>query len=367
MKLNQTFHRKLLNWYGANNRSLPWRDHWSQFKDPWFVWVSEIMLQQTVIKAVIPVYQSFMAKYPTPQELARASTEEVRLAVRGLGYYRRFDALHRATQHLVTKNPFQWPQTFEQWKALPGIGDYTAAAISSITQNAPHGVVDGNVERVMCRIFDLREPPNSPHLKKQFKTVMDDLVQKGDPGSTNQAVMELGQRICTPSPNPSCSLCPVRGYCSAKKNISQHLAPQAKKKIPVKEIDAYIVIPITKTGEIGLFKRSPSAKFLKSTYGFPLLIKDKKQKWIIDGFGSTQGEGTCTPIHQETGKKKKIVGSYLHTITNHRLHIKVVTKVVSPLDQNSEMKYLHAVEAESQLVSNMDRKALKHILNQIHI
>ena len=169
---------KLESWYRDNARLLPWRRLWAQQKNPWHVWVSEIMLQQTVIKAVLPIYERFLKQFPTHEALAAATTEEVRLAVRGLGYYRRFDALHRACQKLTATGE-GLPRNHEKWLDLPGVGPYTAAAIASITADEPHGVVDGNVERVFCRLLDIRSEPNLPHLKKSFKSFMDHLCSLG--------------------------------------------------------------------------------------------------------------------------------------------------------------------------------------------
>lgn len=197
------FYSKLLAWYRKQDRPLPWRVLWKIHRDPWHIWVSEIMLQQTLIKSVMPVYERFLKQFPSPLALAEAPQEDVRLAVRGLGYYRRFDFLHKACRQLqMEKKPL--PASYEGWLELPGIGPYTAAAMASITLGLPHGVVDGNVERVFCRLLDIRTEPNLPALKKRFKKIMDDICQIGSAGDVNQAVMELGQLICTPS-SPLCS------------------------------------------------------------------------------------------------------------------------------------------------------------------
>ena len=157
------FTKRLVSWYQENKRDLPWRLRWRKNQDPYEVWVSEIMLQQTVIKAVIPAYERFLKCFPDVHSLANANEDDVRLASRGLGYYRRFKLMHQGAKYLSLNPEKLWPQTFAQWKEISGIGDYTAAAISSICFDDCSPVVDGNVERVFCRLFDIRLEPNLPN------------------------------------------------------------------------------------------------------------------------------------------------------------------------------------------------------------
>lgn len=326
------FYSKLLAWYRKQDRPLPWRVLWKRHRDPWHIWVSEIMLQQTLIKSVMPVYERFLKQFPSPLALAEAPQEDVRLAVRGLGYYRRFDLLHKACRRLqVEKIPL--PVSYEGWLELPGIGPYTAAAMASITLGLPHGVVDGNVERVFCRILDIRTEPNLPALKKRFKKIMDDICQIGSAGDVNQAVMELGQLICTPS-SPLCNKCPLKPVCRSFAASSQALAPAAKaKQVPV---DVSLQLEIRHTDSfVQLFLRSDDAKFLKGTWGFSTSQR-LGTEWPPDG---------------------KAIGTIKHSITKHRITADILCRAQNSLEPAFDRKSLAFEDVEKNLVSNLDRKA----------
>lgn len=337
------FSKKILAWYRSQERPLPWRVLWAKHRDPWHIWVSEIMLQQTLIKAVIPVYERFLAQYPSCSALALAPQEDVRLAVRGLGYYRRFDLLHKACRVLQVENK-TLPTSHEAWLELPGIGPYTAAAIASITLNLPHGVVDGNVERVFCRLLDIRAEPNLPALKKQFKLAMDEICQLGSAGDVNQAVMELGQTICTPT-NPSCEKCPVQQICQAYSHSSQALAPAAKtKQAP---IDVKLRLEILHTGNhVELFLRPDDATFLKGTWGFPT-FRLHGTSWKSDG-RSSRGPSAAN---------RKAIGSIKHAITKHRITADVLVNPGRKPTKASPTRLMAFKDVEKNLVSNLDRKA----------
>ena len=309
------------------------------------------MLQQTVIKAVLPIYERFLTQFPTPATLAQAHPEDIRLAVRGLGYYRRFDLLHKACRKVASENR-GLPVTYNDWLELPGIGTYTASAIASITKDLPHGVVDGNVERVLCRFLDIRTEPNLPHLKKQFKKIMDDICALGNSGAFNQAVMELGQTVCTPS-SPSCGKCPIKSKCQAYENSSQALAPAAKAQI--KPIDVYLSLEITTSANgVHLVKRPADAKFLKETWGFKTWIgsgEGESVKWVRDGSETNKRTKTAT----------KSLGSIKHSITKHKIIADVMTDVISSTSVTNApsdvIKIVGIKDVEKHLVSNLDRKA----------
>lgn len=342
-------HKKLTSWYTTHERPLPWRLMWKKYKDPWHIWVSEIMLQQTVIKAVIPRYESFLKIFPSPKTLAQASTDDIRLAVRGLGYYRRFDLLHKACIALE-RDKRGMPQRHDEWLELPGIGTYTAAAISSITEDEPQGVVDGNVERVLCRLLDIRTEPNLPYLKKHFKKLMDDLCRIGKPGTVNQAVMELGQTVCIPA-NPKCDRCPISKACLAFKNSSQHLAPAQKAKINFVEVEMMLSI-LRYQGKIVLVKRPSDAKFLKGTWGFLTSIASGS-KFMADGKNSTT---------LKLGKNMEL-GNIKHSITKHKINARVQSNELLNLPDNQDLQTIAPKSVEKSLVSNLDRKAW-HLLEK---
>ena len=343
------FSKSLVKWYEKNARSLPWRDLWRSHADPWHIWVSEIMLQQTVIKAVLKVYPDFLREFPDHQTLARATPEKVKLAVRGLGYYRRFDALHRACKLLVVEKR-QLPKTHDDWLNLPGIGEYTAAAIASITADEAYGVVDGNVERVLCRMLDIRSAPNLPTLKRLFKKMMSDMCSQVSPGDFNQAVMELGQTVCTPT-SPRCGLCPVAEKCLAFKRSSQNLAPAPKEQKKLTNVGLRLNIVHNKD-KVLLMQRPDDAKFLAGTWGFLTEIK---------AGASWRQDGSAAVIPTRNDVK---IGAFKHSITSHRIAAVVLQSHSLHFKKNIRTKLLGADEVEKNLVSNLDRKAWTMMLRR---
>jgi A/G-specific adenine glycosylase len=199
----RTFQRRLLNWYVHNRRDLPWRLD----RDPYRVWLSEIMLQQTRVAAVIEHYQRFLQRFPTVKHLARARQSSVLAAWSGLGYYRRARMLHAAAKEIVRAGKF--PQRVEELRTLPGIGRYTAAAIASIAFGVPVAVVDGNVERVLERFEGKKLAGDT------VWSTAEELLSHGHPGDFNQAMMELGATVCLPR-QPLCMACPVRELCATQ-------------------------------------------------------------------------------------------------------------------------------------------------------
>src|SRR5947209_18867013 len=198
----------LLDWYGRQRRDLPWR----HTRDPYSIWVSEIMLQQTRVAAVVDRYRTFMARFPTVFGLAAATEQEVLALWSGLGYYRRARMLHNAAQTVVSARKGVMPATATELRTLPGIGGYTAAAIASIAHNEPIAVVDGNVERVLCRIAGWdADGGHSPKVEELAAR----LVDPERPGDFNQAIMELGATVCLPR-NPQCPACPAAADCKTR-------------------------------------------------------------------------------------------------------------------------------------------------------
>jgi len=225
----RAFRKGLLAWFRQFQRDLPWR----RDKDAYRVWLSEIMLQQTRVAAVIPYYERFLERFPTVIALAEAPTEEVLRFWSGLGYYSRARNLQRAAQQIVAKHAGQFPVGENDALALPGIGAYTSAAILSIAFDQDRAVLDGNVARVLARLFairgDLREPARWQGLQRSA----DELLERKAPGDWNQAMMELGAIICTPRA-PQCLLCPVAKHCVARKQgIQEEIPEKRKKRAPV--------------------------------------------------------------------------------------------------------------------------------------
>jgi A/G-specific adenine glycosylase len=202
------FQRRLLGWYRKHSRDLPWRSN----RNPYRVWVAEIMLQQTRILAVMPYYDRFLQQFPNVRVLARARGEKVLQMWSGLGYYSRARNLHRAAREIVARHGGEFPDTLEAALALPGIGTYTAAAVLSISKNAPLSVLDGNVARVLARLCAIRGDLRAPPRWRQLQQIAASLLARKAPGNWNQALMELGETVCTPQ-IPRCGECPVSSWC----------------------------------------------------------------------------------------------------------------------------------------------------------
>jgi len=216
--------RKLLAWYDRNKRDLPWR----RTQDPYAIWVSEIMLQQTRVAAVIEKYRAFLERFPTVSALAKADEQEVLALWSGLGYYRRARMLHRAAQAVAAERRSVMPRTAEALRTLPGIGSYTAAAIASIAHGEAVAVVDGNVERVLSRIcgWESHDAAGEAAVRRKVEAFAATLVDPRRPGDFNQAIMELGATICTPR-NPQCLLCPWAREC---RTLGEH---KTRKRAPM--------------------------------------------------------------------------------------------------------------------------------------
>ncbi len=213
------FQRRLLGWYDRNGRDLPWR----RDRDPYHVWVSEIMLQQTRVAAVLEHYRKFTQRFPTVRALAKARESSVLAAWSGLGYYRRARMLHRAARSIISDHGGEFPASSKELRSLDGIGRYTAAAIASIAFGEAVAVVDGNVERVLARLF------GGEMLGEKRWQAAEGLLSKKRPGDFNQAMMELGATICTPR-RPKCEVCPVFEFCVSRGELEKAANPKPQKK-----------------------------------------------------------------------------------------------------------------------------------------
>ena len=230
----------LLAWYDRHRRALPWRASAGERPDPYRVWASEIMLQQTTVTAVKPYYERFMTRFPTVKALAEAPSEDVMQAWAGLGYYSRARNLHACAKAVMEGHRGRFPDTEEGLRALPGIGAYTAGAVAAIAFDRPAAAVDGNVERVMSRLFAIEDelPGARPLIREKVLA----LLPHGRPGDFAQALMDLGATICTPR-NPACGLCPWREPCRARIAGTQESFPRkAKKKAGVTRYGAAFVL-----------------------------------------------------------------------------------------------------------------------------
>jgi A/G-specific adenine glycosylase len=252
----------LLDWYVTNARKLPWRDR----SDPYAIWVSEIMLQQTRVDTVIPYYEKWMKKFPSVSDLALSEESDVLAVWEGLGYYSRARNLHRASQKIMLEYNGKLPCSLEELIKLPGIGRYTAGAIASIAFKLDVTTLDGNITRVISRLFDIQEHAESPQGKNELWGYLDAELPKGFAGDFNQALMDLGATICTPKA-PDCEQCPLRNICVAKAKDIQTERPIIKTK-PVQPIYTY-VCAIIQNKENFLLTQNPPSGLLGGLWDFP--------------------------------------------------------------------------------------------------
>jgi A/G-specific adenine glycosylase len=225
----KTFRTRLLDWFCAHQRDLPWR----RSRDPYRIWIAEVMLQQTRIAAVMPYYHRFLARFPTVQTLARAREAEVLKLWSGLGYYSRARNLHRAAKIIVTQHKGEFPRELAVALELPGIGVYTAAAVLSIAYDVPLAVLDGNVARVLARINAIRGDLRAPKNWRTLTAAAHSFLASQAPGDWNQSLMELGEVVCTPQ-SPRCAECPVARHCRAyAKGLTNEIPAPRRKRSPV--------------------------------------------------------------------------------------------------------------------------------------
>jgi A/G-specific adenine glycosylase len=258
----ERFRHPLLVWFQRNARELPWR----RTRDPYRVWLSEILLQQTRLQTALPYYERFVAAFPTVHALAAAKEEHVLKLWEGLGYYTRARNLHRAAKRIVHDLGGHFPTTADEWQKIPGVGRYTACAIASIVFGECVPVVDGNVKRVLSRVFDIRQCIDDAKTQRLLWTIAMKLVPRKSPGDFNQALMELGSRVCTPRA-PRCIECPLRRICDARSAGRQELLPIRRQKSPLPHYNV-VAAAIRKNGRY-LFGRRPPRGLLGGLWEFP--------------------------------------------------------------------------------------------------
>ena len=298
--------KTLTSWYSVHKRFLPWRNT----KNPYYIWLSEIILQQTQVKQGLPYYERFVSRYPTVFHLASAEEEDVLKLWQGLGYYSRARNLHETAKHVAHKLDGEFPSTYKDLIKLKGIGDYTASAIASICFNKVTAVVDGNVYRVLARYFGIRTPINSTKGKNEFKALAQEIIDVNNPADFNQAIMEFGAIQCKPK-SPDCLICPLIESCFAFKNNEIKLLPvKNKMPKPVKKYFNYLVY-ISKHKETIIEKREGKGIW-QNLYQFPLIESEKELELeeILANFNSNELI-TITRYNQE---------SIIHKLSHQHLH-----------------------------------------------
>ena len=246
----QDFRDALLVWFERHQREMPWRDT----DDPYRIWVSEVMLQQTQVKKVVDYYERFIARFPSVRDLAAAPLQDVLKVWEGLGYYARARNLHKAAQVIVNTLDGAIPLDYATFRKLPGVGDYSAAAVQSIAFNAPYAAVDGNIKRVLARLFLMDAPINDAKSAKVFQQQADALLDRDAPGLFNQAVMELGAMVCRPQ-SPTCLVCPVNAFCEAFDTMRQDEFPKRRASKPTPEHHLAVGVIYNSAGEVLITQR----------------------------------------------------------------------------------------------------------------
>ena len=305
------FKVKLINWYQTNKRDLPWRST----KDPYKIWLSEIILQQTRVDQGLPYYLKFIKHYPTVKELAEASEEEILKDWQGLGYYSRARNLHAAAKYIALELNGTFPSTYDQILQLKGIGSYTAAAIASFAFNLPQAVLDGNVFRVLSRIWGDSTPIDSSKGKKKFLSIAQQLLDKKTPAEYNQAIMEFGALQCIPL-KPNCQLCPFQTDCVAYKTESIHLLPFKEKKIKQKNrFFNYLILE--NSTDIIVNKRSKK-DIWQNLFDFPLIETSKEIQLheLAKKSEYIELSKDTLPVHQTTSEQRK------HILSHQIIHAK---------------------------------------------
>ncbi len=257
------FRRDLLRWYASARREMPWRGD----ADPYRIWVSEVMLQQTRVDQARPYYERFTRAFPTVEALAKADRGHVLRLWEGLGYYSRARYLHEAARHVVREHGGHVPDTYDAIRALPGVGPYTAAAVLSIAYGRPHAVLDGNVIRVLTRVFAIDEEATSSRTRRRLRALAGALLPPERPADFNQAVMELGATCCTPTA-PRCPTCPLAEICAARAAGEQEKYPVKKKRAPVPHYDVAVGLVFDAEGHV-LIQRRPDDAMLGGLWEFP--------------------------------------------------------------------------------------------------
>jgi A/G-specific adenine glycosylase len=361
---------KLLAWYNANKRTLPWRGHPSAYA----VWVSEIMLQQTRVETVIPYFEKWMRLFPDINSLAKASERDVLNAWEGLGYYSRARNLHKAAKIVAQQFNGEIPRDLNDLKKLPGIGRYTLGAIASIAFGMDVSALDGNIKRVYARIFDISEPVDSPPGEKILWELADEYVPKGRAGDYNQALMDLGATICVPK-NPRCLICPVMELCKARENGTQDQRPvmKPKREVPHYVQAAGVIIERKKVllaqrpsqgllggmwefpnGRVSGDPASELPKALKTEYG----IKVKSKRSLNQRASSAGQKHAVPPL---SAKKKEALGIVQHAYTHFKVMVHVFPCELISTPEGTNLKWVPLKDLDNYPMGKIDRQIAKMI------
>ena len=330
-----SFHSTLTSWYSVNKRNLPWRAS----KNPYKIWLSEIILQQTQVKQGQPYYESFVANYPNVQALAEASESDVLKLWQGLGYYSRARNLHFTAKHITENLDRVFPKNYKTLLELKGVGEYTASAIASICYEEPVAVVDGNVYRVLARHFGIDTPINSTEGIKQFKVLAKSLLPESNFGDYNQAVMEFGARQCKPQ-SPNCKPCPLISSCKAYATGSINTLPVKLKKTKVTKKYFNFLVVVSKDKHTILEQRTEKGIW-QQLYQFPLIettTSVSKKEFLMQLDKSDKIKNAIQTVSLFN------TSDIIHKLSHQELHIKFwVIKTPNSLENGTKWSEVHSV------------------------
>lgn len=327
------FRRRLLTWFATNERPLPWKGE----KDPYRIWLSEIMLQQTTVTQGKPYFDRFCATFPTVFDLAAAPEDAVFKLWEGLGYYARARNLHATARYIATECQGQFPTTYEAILALKGVGPYTAAAIASFAYGLPHAVLDGNVFRVLARIFGIETPIDTTIGKKQFAELAQQLLDTDRPADFNQAMMDFGATQCTPQ-QPICSRCPFKTECQARALGKIAEWPVKEKKIQKK--DRYFNYLVLEQGPQTVVTKRMNKDIWQNLYEFPLVETSE----LIDNFAQSAAVEIKNKINELLKNDWKLTQKsmvFKQILTHQRIFAQFWTIETTNLKAVKDEKYIH--------------------------
>lgn len=314
------FRINLLAWAAGHSRPMPWKGE----RDPYRIWLSEIMLQQTRVEQGLPYYEKFVAAYPTVRDLADAPEDELFKLWEGLGYYSRARNLHHTAKHIAYELQGHFPDTYDTIRALKGVGDYTAAAIASFAYDLPHAVLDGNVYRVLARFFGIATPTDTPAAKKEFTRLANAVLDPERPGAFNQAIMDFGATHCTPQ-QPKCPICPLQTECIAYREGKVHEWP-LKSKSPAKKERFFCYAVFNAGGDTFVRKRSEK-DIWRGLFDFPALEwtarpdlpegRPALETWLRDQFFPVDGAPEFSVTHiskpyRQTLTHRQVTAVFVH-------------------------------------------------------